>query len=203
LFEGLDVASARQEGEHDGAAHGADVVPHLGSVKTRERGERFTRRATPASRALCSQPERREPMRRLVLVAFLAACGGAQPPPIEGVELRGNRIILSDRVLFEHNSERILEESHPVLDRVVSLLDAHDEVVRVQVQGHSSTDGSARRNEELSTARAASVATYLREHGVRQEVTSQGYGPTYPLCREDTAECHEQNRRVEFFVDMR
>ncbi len=138
-----------------------------------------------------------------VLVIALVGCGAAQPPPPPGVELRGNRIVLADRILFEHNSDRILEESHSILDRVVTLLGDHDEIVRVQVQGHASTDGQARRNDELATQRAAAAAAYLREHGVTQEVTSQGYGPTYPLCREDTPECHEQNRRVEFFVDLR
>lgn len=147
--------------------------------------------------------------RRVVLVFALAlgaasiACGAPQQPAIPGIELRGNRIILSDRVLFEHDSDHILEESHSILDRVVSLLEMHDEILRVQVQGHSSTDGQLARNQELSAARAASVAAYLREHGVEQEVTSQGYGPTYPLCNDDTPECHEQNRRVEFFVDVR
>lgn len=136
-------------------------------------------------------------------VALAIACGGPPPPTIPGIELRGNRIVLSDRIQFAHDSDRILEESYPILDRVVSLLEQHEEILRVQVQGHSSTDGQLRRNEELSAARAASVAAYLREHGVAQEVTSQGYGPTYPVCREETEECHQQNRRVEFFVDMR
>lgn len=136
-------------------------------------------------------------------VALAIACGGPPPPTIPGIELRGNRIVLSDRIQFEHDSDRILEESYPILDRVVSLLEQHEEIVRVQVQGHSSTDGQLARNQELSAARAASVAAYLREHGVAQEVTSQGYGPTYPVCREETEECHQQNRRVEFFVDQR
>ncbi len=73
----------------------------------------------------------------------------------------------------------------------------------MQVQGHTSTDGDEAHNQTLSEQRAARVASYLREHGVTQEVTSQGYGETYPLCREETEECNEQNRRVEFFVDMR
>ncbi|MCZ7678347.1 MAG: OmpA family protein [Sandaracinaceae bacterium] len=136
-------------------------------------------------------------------MALAIACGGPPPPTIPGIELRGNRIVLSDRIQFEHDSDRILEESYPILDRVVSLLEQHEEIVRVQVQGHSSTDGQLARNQELSAARAASVAAYLREHGVAQEVTSQGYGPTYPVCREETEECHQQNRRVEFFVDQR
>src|SRR5690554_2819019 len=123
-----------------------------------------------------------------ILLAAIGCGGPQQPPPPPGVELRGNRIVLNDRILFEHDSDRILEESHEILDRVVSLLNAHDGIIRVQVQGHSSTDGQARRNQELSAERAAAVAGYLREHGVLQEVTSQGYGPTYPLCAEETAE---------------
>jgi len=71
------------------------------------------------------------------------------------------------------------------------------------VQGHSSTDGDLRHNRELSDRRAEAVAEYLRAQGVTQEVTSQGYGETYPLCQDDSTECHARNRRVEFFVDER
>lgn len=160
--------------------------------------------------AIAAERYARGMMRRTTMALALIAlcvsalgCGGPQQPTLPGVELRGNRIVLADRIQFAHDSDRILEESHPILDRVVTLLEHHDEIVRVQVQGHSSTDGNARHNQRLSERRAASVATYLREHGVTQEVTSQGYGPTYPLCSEDSDDCHQQNRRVEFFVDLR
>lgn len=142
----------------------------------------------------------------IALATTLFGCGAAVSQSNDGtlrVELRGNRIVINDRVQFEHDSDVILEQSHPILDRVVEILGEHDEIIRVQVQGHTSTDGSAERNQVLSEERAAAVAAYLRDHGVTQEVTSQGYGPTYPLCREETEECHEQNRRVEFFVDVR
>lgn len=146
---------------------------------------------------------------RLIAVAFaiaLTGCGATVSQTGNGtlsVEVRGNRIIIGDRVQFEHDSDRILEASHPILDRVVEVLGEHEEIIRVQVQGHTSTDGDDAHNQTLSTERAAAVASYLREHGVAQEVTSQGYGETYPICREESDECHEQNRRVEFFVDVR
>ncbi len=143
----------------------------------------------------------------LLVAAALTACGGATVTETQDdvlrVELRGNRIVINDRVQFEHDSDRILAESHPILDRVVEVLGEHDEIIRVQVQGHTSTDGTDARNQQLSEQRAAAVAAYLRDHGVAQEVTSQGYGSTYPLCHEETDDCHEQNRRVEFFVDVR
>jgi len=146
----------------------------------------------------------------MVLVAVLVGCGAAEvatpeyteDAPLE-VELRGNRIVFNHRIEFAHDSDRLLAESHEVLDRVVELLDAHESIIRIQVQGHSSTDGDVRHNRDLSERRAEAVAEYLRSQGVAQEVTSQGYGETYPLCQEDSPDCHARNRRVEFFVDER
>lgn len=151
----------------------------------------------------------------LLFCGLAAGCGGAvvttvdtgepgdEPPPPLEVELRANRIVFNHRIRFEHDSDRILTESHVVLDRVAELMAAHPNLIRLQVQGHSSTDGATRHNQELSAQRAAAVAEYLRGAGVAAEVTSQGYGETYPLCHDDTVECHERNRRVEFFVDER
>ncbi|MEC7518396.1 MAG: OmpA family protein [Myxococcota bacterium] len=145
------------------------------------------------------------------LVALLlgTACGGATTElatdpeaPLE-VELRGNRIVFNHKLQFEWDSAQILEESYPILDRICELLAEHEEIFRVQVQGHTSVDGQEQHNQELSAARAEAVAEYLRGHGVTQEITSQGYGETYPVCRDETEECHLQNRRVEFFVDSR
>lgn len=126
----------------------------------------------------------------------------APPPPLE-VELRSNRIVFNRPILFAHDSDRILVESHEVLDRVAAIMQAHPNLIRLQVQGHSSTDGSATHNRELSARRAAAVAEYLRQAGVEQEITSQGYGETYPVCHDDHEDCHSRNRRVEFFVDER
>ena len=139
----------------------------------------------------------------------IVGCGGAsvqqemnEDAPLE-VQLRGNRITFNHRIQFGHDSEELLPASFPILDRVAELVGEHIEIIRMQVQGHSSTDGETAHNEDLSTRRAAAIADYLRAQGLTIEVTSQGYGETYPLCREDTPECHERNRRVEFFVDER
>lgn len=141
-----------------------------------------------------------------LLGGALASCGGADvAPDAQGliVEIRDNRIYVNQRIHFGHDSDEILEDSYALLDRVAAVIVEHPEIVRVQVQGHTSTDGEEAHNQELSERRAAAVAEYLRTHGVGIEITSQGYGETYPVCREETPECAEQNRRVEFFVDQR
>ena len=144
----------------------------------------------------------------LSLALTLLACGGGQAAMVMDedaplmVELRGNRIVFNHRVHFDFDSANIQEDSFVILDAVAGVLADHPEIHRVQVQGHSSTDGEEAHNQELSAARAASVAEYLRSHGVSIDVTSQGYGETYPLCHEESDACHIQNRRVEFFVDQ-
>ena len=40
----------------------------------------------------------------------------------------------------------------------------------------------------------------LKDRGVTQELSSDGVGEDEPVCKEDTDECHEKNRRVEFVV---
>lgn len=160
-------------------------------------------------------------MRRALLSPLCGLCGlvccalsgcGASSTPIEPtasadapleVELRANRIVFNHAIRFEHDSDTLLDSARPVLDRVIELLASHETIIRVQVQGHTSTDGDTEHNQTLSARRAATVASYLSEHGVAQEVTSQGYGETYPLCHDNSPECHERNRRVEFFVDER
>lgn len=143
----------------------------------------------------------------LVSLLLGAACGGS-PPPATGddpllVELRDRRIVFNHRIEFEHDSATLVPEDGPILDGVAAVLAEHDEIVSVQVQGHTSAVGNAAHNQELSEARAAAIADELRARGVTQEVTSQGYGSTYPDCQEDTDDCHARNRRVVFFVDMR
>ena len=145
------------------------------------------------------------------LATPLVGCGATQIDTSEEdpedqellVELRGNRIVFNHRIQFEHDSDALLPASDEVLGAIAALLVEHEELYRIQVQGHSSAVGEPAHNQELSTARAAAVAAYISEHGVTQEVTSQGYGQTYPLCGEDTEDCHARNRRVEFFVDSR
>ena len=149
-------------------------------------------------------------IRSILWVAVLVGCGAAADTTVEyaeeaplEVELRGNRIVFNHRIEFAHDSDTILPASHEILDRVAALLATNEGIIRIQVQGHSSTDGDVGHNRELSDRRAEAVAEYLRAQGVTQEVTSQGYGETYPLCQEDSPECHARNRRVEFFVDER
>ncbi len=106
-------------------------------------------------------------------------------------------------VNFEFDSARLLPSSERILDEAVEILQRHPNL-RVEVQGHTDSVGSAQYNLGLSDRRAASVREYLISQGVNaRNLTSRGYGQERPVASNDTDEGRARNRRVvlSFIVD--
>ena len=73
------------------------------------------------------------------------------------------------------------------------------ELTKIEVQGHTDSDGDDVANLALSSARAAAVVDYLVKKGVdRARLKSTGYGRTRPVAPNDTTENKQKNRRVQF-----
>jgi OOP family OmpA-OmpF porin len=84
-----------------------------------------------------------------------------------------------------------------VLDEVVDLLLKQPEL-KLDIEGHTSNDGSFNANMKLSNERAETVKNYLVGKGVDpSRLTSQGFGPTKPLNQGKTEQERALNRRVE------
>ena len=74
-------------------------------------------------------------------------------------------------------------------------------VKRIRIEGHTDDVGGAKKNQELSQARAESVRNFLIRKGVEPErLQAVGYGDTRPLDKRKTAEARAKNRRVEFII---
>ena len=117
------------------------------------------------------------------------------------VAMREDRIDILEKVHFTPGSARIRPRSFAMLDQVVSVLKTHPDVVRVQVEGHTDSTGSARTNTALAQARAESVVAYLVSHGIDpSRLAARGFGPSRPLATNVTRTGREANRRVEFRV---
>lgn len=72
---------------------------------------------------------------------------------------------------------------------------------RIEIEGHTDSEGTDERNQRLSDRRAASVARYLVRLGVSPDrLTTIGYGATRPIADNDTARGRARNRRIEFVV---
>ena len=72
--------------------------------------------------------------------------------------------------------------SNPVLNDVAAVLEAHPEIEKVVVEGHTDSVGGKKKNQELSQARAESVRDYLVRR-VRHHITRSSWTQRFVLAR--------------------
>jgi OOP family OmpA-OmpF porin len=100
-------------------------------------------------------------------------------------------------VKFETDKWDIKPAYYSLLDAVVDVLERNSSL-RVQVQGHTDSIGTAKYNQGLSEKRAQSVAEYIRRKGIsKQRLNNVSYGLTRPVASNQTPEGRAQNRRVQ------
>lgn len=124
-------------------------------------------------------------------------------PPAEParVEVKADRIEINEKIQFELDKANIMEASHGLLNEIVSVLQAHANIKKVDIIGHTDSDGSDTYNKDLSDRRAKAVLTYLAGHGIDgARLNAKGLGESQPIADNGTNEGKEKNRRVEFLI---
>jgi len=121
--------------------------------------------------------------------------GGIEQQMIKDIEEFGRARVYG--INFDSDSDRIREDSRPVLDHVAAMLKARAQW-KITIEGHTDSTASAQHNQELSGRRAKAVSQYLETAGVAAaRLNAVGYGATRPLAANETALGRAQNRRVE------
>ncbi|TAL51671.1 MAG: OmpA family protein, partial [Chitinophagaceae bacterium] len=101
------------------------------------------------------------------------------------------------RIQFKYAKAELLPESKLVLDEVADIL-IKNQNLKLEIEGHTSNDGSLDANMKLSTERAEAVKTYIAEKGVEpSRLSAIGYGPNRPLNTGKSEAEKALNRRVE------
>ncbi|MBN94852.1 MAG: hypothetical protein CL928_12430 [Deltaproteobacteria bacterium] len=101
-------------------------------------------------------------------------------------------------IQFKRDSETLLSTSYPTLNRAAQVLADYSEV-RMEIQGHASSEGDDDYNMELSQRRAEAVRTYMISRGVdASRLIAKGYGETVPAATNRNEAGRSANRRVEF-----
>ena len=100
-------------------------------------------------------------------------------------------------VNFRTASAELTEESYAILDRVYNSLEAFPKV-KIQISGHTDSQGGSSYNRALSQDRAESVGRYLISRGIAsRRIKAVGYGEDRPIASNRTAVGRAKNRRVE------
>ena len=125
--------------------------------------------------------------------------------PDEGlVQMIDDRVVLSDRVLFDLERSRVKSDALPVLRAIAKMQKQHPEWISVRVEGHTDAQGTPEYNQCLSARRAANVRRILVKMGIPDEmIDAVGYGSTNLRDPRNTPEANRRNRRVEFVVMAR
>ncbi len=143
-------------------------------------------------------------------VASAGYCGAKASKPAapadevkEASEARitDKNIVISGKILFETGNAKLKKQSFPVLDEVVFAMQKHPEIIKLQVVGHTDSDGDAKANKALSKRRATTVMKYLIKNGIEKDrLSALGEGEDVPIASNETEEGKEKNRRVEFVI---
>lgn len=124
-----------------------------------------------------------------------------EPPPPARVEVRDNKIEITEKIQFEYNKAVILPASFGLLDEIADVIQKNPHIKKIAIEGHASSEGNAKHNLKLSDDRAKSVMKYLTDKGVdAARLTAKGYGVERPIADNATEEGREKNRRVEFMI---
>ena len=116
------------------------------------------------------------------------------------VVVTAKKIELKQTVFFDTNKATIKPQSFALLDDV-ALAMKDNPTIKVEVQGHTDSQGDDAMNLKLSQRRAESVRTYLIGKGVAADrMEAKGYGEEVPIADNRTSDGRSQNRRVEFVI---
>jgi outer membrane protein OmpA-like peptidoglycan-associated protein len=146
----------------------------------------------PPASAPAGQPEAK------TALAPPSAAKSESPPDVCASELA--KVDTSGHILFDTDSAKLDVSSHDLLDRLAAAARSCNGL-RIAIEGHTDTEGSARYNKRLSIRRARAVERYLVKAGMNsRQLEAIGYGYDRPAAPNDSAENMAKNRRIEFVI---
>lgn len=135
-------------------------------------------------------------------------CVAPKPEKLQKITpVKLKNIELSADALFGFN-ESILKNlaANNKIDHLLEEINTSDlDITKIIITGHADRLGNKEYNQNLSLKRAETVMNYLRSKGIKERITSVGFGSTKPITnnqcsdnlpREALIACLQPDRRV-------
>ena len=124
----------------------------------------------------------------------------ASLPTPEECEQKIAAIQATGKITFEPGEATVDANGAAIMDQIAEVLKKCGEI-RMEIQGHTDSQGREVMNQQLSQSRAQAVLNELRARRVlTSAIRSKGYGESEPIADNGTEEGREANRRIEFKV---
>ncbi len=105
-----------------------------------------------------------------------------------------------ENIEFETAKSTLTPKGVATVDKLAEILKRYPDI-RVEIGGHTDSDGNDAFNMRLSQERVDNVKKELVKRGVDgNRIIAKGYGETQPIAPNDTAENKQRNRRVEIKI---
>lgn len=109
-----------------------------------------------------------------------------------------NTVMTESEIGFEPGRSVIAGDPGPTLELLADVMQNCRDF-RIELGGHTDSQGSEGLNAELSRSRAQAVLAAMGETGIDiRHMTARGYGESQPIADNDTEAGREANRRIEF-----
>ncbi|MEZ4938582.1 MAG: OmpA family protein [Crocinitomicaceae bacterium] len=116
------------------------------------------------------------------------------------VPIESGQSLTLNNLFFDSGKSTLKKESFSELNRLVKIMKENTKM-KIEISGHTDSDGDAQKNLVLSQDRAKAVKDYLISKGVQTaNLKSVGHGETKPKAKNDTPEGKAMNRRVEMRI---
>ena len=121
-------------------------------------------------------------------------------PTPEECELAVRNILKDQKITFEPGSGTLDPSASSIIDQIATVLAACAEA-KLEIQGHTDSQGREEMNQALSQTRAQSVLNALHERRIlTNSFSAKGYGESQAIADNETEEGREANRRIEFVL---
>jgi outer membrane protein OmpA-like peptidoglycan-associated protein len=108
--------------------------------------------------------------------------------------------IVLNNIFYDVDKATLRPESVAELERLNKLM-IDNPTLKIEIGGHTDSDGTDAHNEVLSQNRSQSVVDFLIGKGVKQDrMVAKGYGEKVPVAPNDTKENKQLNRRTELKI---
>ncbi len=126
----------------------------------------------------------------------------AMAAPVKHVQIKGDKVDIDEKIMFDTASANIKPESDKLLDEIAAFLkEEGKDIDLIEVAGHADQQGDEKKNLKLTDDRAKSVVEALVKRGVdAKRLRAKGYGEYCPVDTAKGPEADEKNRRVEFEI---
>ena len=112
----------------------------------------------------------------------------------------GIKITFDSGLMFDLDSYQLKPATRENLSDLSKTLKKYEDT-NILIEGHTDNTGASNYNINLSEQRAASVADFLSDQGVKNSrMITEGYGEGQPIASNENVEGRQKNRRVEVAI---